>query len=189
MAVRLVVRLFIMKQWICLHYNKTIALEICYICAEHEKLCNIFVNICRMLCFLPTLTGRRIIKKKSNILMLRIIIIIIIIIMRITQLSARWLVNYNFPILNSSTNAIHCFCQIYHVSLILLFIISIIINISIIIETISTGPSGKNKIVYKLLTQPHNHLRHGNTEKENQGSNQRLTAPLNPSNVPLSNTV
>ena len=37
----------------------------------------------------------------------------------------------------------------------------IIIIIIIIIKTSSTGPSGKNKTVYKLLTQPHKHLRHG----------------------------
>ena len=31
----------------------------------------------------------------------------------------------------------------------------------IIIKTSSTGPPGKNKIVYKLLTQPHKQLQHG----------------------------
>ena len=30
-----------------------------------------------------------------------------------------------------------------------------------IIKTSSTGPSGKIKVVYKLLSQPHKHLRHG----------------------------
>ena len=50
--------------------------------------------------------------------------------------------------------------------------------IIIIIKTSSTGPSRKNKIVYKLLTQPHKHLRHGKTEKQAKGSNQRLTAPF-----------
>ena len=37
----------------------------------------------------------------------------------------------------------------------------IIIIITIIIKTSSTSPSGKNKIVYKLFSQPHNYLRHG----------------------------
>ena len=63
------------------------------------------------------------------------------------------------------------------------------IIIIIIIKTSSTDPSGKNKIVYKLLTQPHKHLRHGKTEKQTQESSQRLTALLNPSNVSESNTV
>ena len=34
-------------------------------------------------------------------------------------------------------------------------------TIIIIIKTSSTGPSGKNKIVYKSLSQSHKHLRHG----------------------------
>ena len=33
-------------------------------------------------------------------------------------------------------------------------------QVVIIIKTGSTGPSGKNKIVYKLLSQLHKHLRH-----------------------------
>ena len=52
----------------------------------------------------------------------------------------------------------------------------------IIIKTSCTGSSGE-KNVYKLLTQPHKHLLHEKTEKQTQGSNQRLTAPWNPSNV------
>ena len=36
----------------------------------------------------------------------------------------------------------------------------IIIVIILIIKTSSTGPRGKNKIVYKLRTQPHKHLHH-----------------------------
>ena len=39
-------------------------------------------------------------------------------------------------------------------------IIIIIIIVIIIIKTSSTGQSEKNKIVYKLLTQPHKHLHH-----------------------------
>ena len=35
----------------------------------------------------------------------------------------------------------------------------------IIIKTSSTDPSGKNKVVYKLLSQPHKHLRHGKLKK------------------------
>ena len=37
-----------------------------------------------------------------------------------------------------------------------------IIIIIIIIKTSRTGPSWENKIVYKLLTKPHKHLRHTN---------------------------
>ena len=55
----------------------------------------------------------------------------------------------------------------------------------IIIKTSSTDQSGKNKIVYKLLTQPQKQLLHGKTEKQIQGNNQQLTASLNPSNVPV----
>ena len=37
----------------------------------------------------------------------------------------------------------------------------------IIIKTSSTGPGGKNKIVYKLLSQPHKHaLGHGKLKKK-----------------------
>ena len=60
--------------------------------------------------------------------------------------------------------------------------------IIIIIKTSRTGPSVKNKIVYKF-SQPHKHLRHGNLKNTTQGSNQRLTAPLNPFNVPVLNGV
>ena len=42
----------------------------------------------------------------------------------------------------------------------------VVIIIIIIIKTSSTGPIGKNKIVHKLLTQPHKHLRHGKTKKQ-----------------------
>ena len=62
-----------------------------------------------------------------------------------------------------------------------LFIIS-----SSIKKTSSTGPSGKNKIVYKFISQPQQHLRQGKLKNTTQGSNQRLTAPLNPFNVPVS---
>ena len=50
-------------------------------------------------------------------------------------------------------------------------------------------PSGKNRIVYQLLSQPHKHLRHGKLKYATHGSDKRLTAPVNPSNVPVSNTV
>ena len=39
------------------------------------------------------------------------------------------------------------------------------IIIIIIIKTSITGPSWKNKIVYKLLSQPHKHLRHRKLKK------------------------
>ena len=61
--------------------------------------------------------------------------------------------------------------------------------IIIIIKTQQQRPKWEQQIVYKFLMQPHKHLRHGKTEKQIQGSDQRLTAPLNPSNVPVSNTV
>ena len=54
----------------------------------------------------------------------------------------------------------------------------------IIIKTSRTGPSVKNKVIYKLLSQPHKHLLH-----EKRKRNQQLNSPLNPSSVPLSNTV
>ena len=38
----------------------------------------------------------------------------------------------------------------------------VVIIIIIIIKTSSTGPSGENKVVYKLLSLPHKHLRHEN---------------------------
>ena len=66
--------------------------------------------------------------------------------------------------------------------------IIIIIIIIIIIKTSNIGPSGKrkNKIIYKLLSQPHNFTRATKTKKnsEKQLTN-RLTAPLNPSNIPV----
>ena len=60
--------------------------------------------------------------------------------------------------------------------------------ILLLLKTSGTGLSVENKIVHKLLSQPHKHLRHGRLKKP-QGSNHRLTAPLNPSNIPVSNTV
>ena len=51
--------------------------------------------------------------------------------------------------------------------------------IIIIVKTSCTGPSGNNKIVYKLLSQSHKHLRHGKLKNTTQGSNQGLTALLN----------
>ena len=66
----------------------------------------------------------------------------------------------------------------------------------IIIKTSSTGQSWKNKVVYKLLSQPHKHLpdatpqapaRRKTEENTIQESNHRLTTPLNPSSVPVSN--
>ena len=54
----------------------------------------------------------------------------------------------------------------------------------IIIKTSSTGQSGKNKVVYKLLSQPHKHLRHGKLKKT-----QIRKTTLNPSSVPVSTQV
>ena len=51
-----------------------------------------------------------------------------------------------------------------HVVCIIIFIIIIIIII-----IISTGSSGKNKIAYKLLAQPHKHLRQGKLKKTQLG--------------------
>ena len=69
---------------------------------------------------------------------------------------------------------------------ILLFIIIIIIII--IIKTSSIGPSRKHKAVYNSFRNP---TRTCITEKENatQGSDQPLTAQLNLSSVPVSNSV
>ena len=44
------------------------------------------------------------------------------------------------------------------------------------------------KFVYKLLTKPHKHLHH-RKQKNKLEKNKRLTAPLNTSKVPVSNTV
>ena len=53
-----------------------------------------------------------------------------------------------------------------------------LIIITIIIKTSSTGPSLRNKVIYKFLSQQHKHLRHEkNEENTTQGSNQQLTAP------------
>ena len=46
----------------------------------------------------------------------------------------------------------------------MLFFLNLIIII-INIKTSSTGPSWKNKVVYKLLSQPHKHLCHGKLKK------------------------
>ena len=61
-------------------------------------------------------------------------------------------------------------------------------SIIVIIKTSSTGPSGKKNcswIAYATIQAPAPRK----TDNEIQGSNQRLIAPLNPSNVPVSNTV
>ena len=47
----------------------------------------------------------------------------------------------------------------------------------------------ENKIINKLSLQLHKHLRHKKIKDTPQVSNQRLTAPWNPPNVPVSNTV
>ena len=51
----------------------------------------------------------------------------------------------------------------------MLVVIIINIIIIIIIKTSITGPSEKNKIVDKSLSQPHKHQRHGKLEKQNSG--------------------
>ena len=59
----------------------------------------------------------------------------------------------------------------------------------IIVKTSTTGQSGKNKIVHQMLSQPQAPAARKTEENTTQGSNQRLTAPLNPSSVPMSNTM
>ena len=61
--------------------------------------------------------------------------------------------------------------------------------IIIIIKPEAQAQVGKIKNVSKLLSKPHKHLRPGNQKNTTHGSNRRLTAPLNPSNVQVSNTV
>ena len=64
------------------------------------------------------------------------------------------------------------------------------IIIIIIMKTCSTGPSGKNEIDLKIACATlQAHVQRKQNENQTQGSNQRLTARLNPSNVPVSNTV
>ena len=53
----------------------------------------------------------------------------------------------------------------------------VIIIIIIIIKTSSTGPIGKNKIVYKLLTQPHKRLRHERLKNELREATKNLLLP------------
>ena len=63
-------------------------------------------------------------------------------------------------------------------------------HFKIIIKTSSPGQSRKDKIVYKLPSQSHRHLRYEKFEKNiTLGTNQRLTALLNPLNVSAWNTV
>ena len=66
---------------------------------------------------------------------------------------------------------------------------AIIIIIIIIIKSMCIFTCAK-KNVYKLLSQLIKHLRNEKLKKNTaQGSNQRLTEPLNPSNVPVSSTM
>ena len=53
------------------------------------------------------------------------------------------------------------------------------IIIIIVIKTSSTGPSGKNNVVYKLMSQPHKHLRHGKW-KRNSGKQPTIDCTLEP---------
>ena len=76
------------------------------------------------------------------------------------------------------SNALVTLCQLnyyYFYDFIIIFII--------IIKTSSTGQSRKSKIAYATPRTPAPE-KNEKTEKQAQGSNQRLTAPLNPSNVP-----
>ena len=57
------------------------------------------------------------------------------------------------------------------------FYLIISIIIIIIIKTSSTGPSGKNKILYKIAYATPQAPEPRKTEKQTQWSNQRLTAP------------
>ena len=67
----------------------------------------------------------------------------------------------------------------------------IIIIIIIIIKTNEISPTGKNKIVYKLPSQPHKHMLHGKLIKTQvmEATNGWLHASFNSSNDPVSNTV
>ena len=68
--------------------------------------------------------------------------------------------------------------------------ISKIMFIIIINKTSSTGPSGKEKVVYKLLSQPHKNLRHGKLKKPQLWEvTNGLTQPVNSSSVLVSDTV
>ena len=53
----------------------------------------------------------------------------------------------------------------YYIFLLQYYIFSVEVIITIIIKTSTTRPSGKNKIVYKLHSQPHKHLRLGKVTK------------------------
>ena len=64
-----------------------------------------------------------------------------------------------------------------------------IIIIITIIKTSTIGPSGKNKKLFIISYATPQAPAPCKTEKQIQGSNQRLTAPLNPSNIPVSNSV
>ena len=55
----------------------------------------------------------------------------------------------------------------------------IIIIIIIIIKTSCTDPRGKNKVVYKLLSQPYMHLRRGK-RKHNPGKQSTVDCILEP---------
>ena len=48
-----------------------------------------------------------------------------------------------------------------------------------LIKTSSTGPSEKSKVVYKLLSQSHEHLRHGK-RKHNSGKQPAVDCTLEP---------
>ena len=61
----------------------------------------------------------------------------------------------------------------------------IIINI----KTSGTGPRGENKLFTTCFRNATNTFASVNWKNTTQGSNQRFPAPLNPSNVPVSNTV
>ena len=50
--------------------------------------------------------------------------------------------------------------------------------IIIIIKTSSTGPSGKDKIVYKLLTQPHKQLHHAKLKNKLREATNEIDWPL-----------
>ena len=59
----------------------------------------------------------------------------------------------------------------------------------LLLKPAAQAQAWKTEIVYRLFSQPHKHMRHGKQENVTKASNQRLTAPLNPSNVPASNTL
>ena len=76
-----------------------------------------------------------------------------------------------------------------NIVIVIIVILLLLLKLLLLPAAAAQTKVGKTKIVYKLLSQPHKHLHHGKLKNRTQGSNQRFTAPLNPSNVHVPNTV